>query len=278
MSDVAAVRTLDGIEEEARFVGAGAHVFQMIHRPLGETSGGVLICSSLHAEQLSNYRAEVLLGRALAQRGIAVLRFHYAGTGHSAGDGSGLTHHQMVADARDALDRLRDMVGDRIAAYGARWGAVVAAHAVDPSIPVALWQPALDGRSYWREVTRFDSIHRMREGDVARAADDELEKEGYFTALGYRIHRELYDSMLETRLGLAEGGLRRLLLVQMTKRSDLQRSYRALEEEVLEAGGNCDVRLFSADPAWWLLKPPPPGLSKVIDETAEWLQQRIVNR
>lgn len=267
------------VEEEASFVGdPGEAVYQVIHRPVEqEAVGGVLICSSLHAEQLSNYRAEVMLARALARKGLSVLRFHYRGTGHSSGDSEGLNHDQMVTDAVAAAGRLRTLTHGRLVAYGARWGAVVAAAAVNPREPVAAWQPVLDGRRYWREVSRFESIHRMREGAQALPSlSDRLSRDGYFDVLGYRIHDGLYRSMLDTGPHeLLRGRGRHLLLVQMSGRAELDRRYQALSDDVQTSGGTFEARFFAEEPVWWLLRPPVGGLDSLVEATADWLVDRV---
>src|SRR5579864_3975497 len=73
-----------GCRQRVGFVGAaGQRLFATLHLPAGTPSSGVVICSPLFVEAERNYRREVLLGRCLAEHGVACVRFHYRGTGNS---------------------------------------------------------------------------------------------------------------------------------------------------------------------------------------------------
>ena len=69
---------------EVRYLGPeGARIITVTHRPAGPVRGAVVIASPIQSEYLKNNRREVLIGRELAERGIAVRRFHYRGMGLS---------------------------------------------------------------------------------------------------------------------------------------------------------------------------------------------------
>jgi pimeloyl-ACP methyl ester carboxylesterase len=103
-------------------------------------------CSSalLAREFAHNYRREVLLARALAVAGQAVLRFHYRHTGNSDGDGVDLTFDSMREDALGAIDALRSQAPKGpLTILGTRWGSLIAAAAAahHPDAAVVLWSP-----------------------------------------------------------------------------------------------------------------------------------------
>ncbi|MGQ0669868.1 MAG: alpha/beta hydrolase, partial [Actinomycetota bacterium] len=141
------VETSTGIRETASFFGsASERLFGVMHTPPAAPSGGVVVCSPLYAEFARNYRREVLLGRALAERGIAVQRFHYRGSGHSDGQPGAMTFASMLGDAAVAAERLVGETGVRRVAFVAtRWAALVAAAAAARyDSPLSLWQPSVD--------------------------------------------------------------------------------------------------------------------------------------
>ena len=75
---------IDGCCERPAFVGpTGGAVFACLHLPSKPARRMVLLCSSVAAEWKFNYRREVLLARRLATLGVAAVRLHYLGTGHS---------------------------------------------------------------------------------------------------------------------------------------------------------------------------------------------------
>ncbi len=89
---------------------------------------GVLVCSPLHAEMQRNYRREVLLSRRLASAGAAVERFHYRGTGNSAGEPGRLALDTMIEDGIAAVHHLQQRVGGvPLVVLGTRVGGLVAA-------------------------------------------------------------------------------------------------------------------------------------------------------
>jgi len=91
-----------GSIEEASFIGPeGRAMFAFLHLPDGApVLGGLVVCSPMDAETLRHYRKEVLLGRMLAPRGVAVLRFHYRGAGNSDGDEHNYDNLPMLLDGR----------------------------------------------------------------------------------------------------------------------------------------------------------------------------------
>src|SRR3712207_4346225 len=100
MTTQQAVRVEGAHRDVIEFFGSpGEQMLATTHMPLGTPLGGVVICSSLRAEFETNYRREILLGRALADRGIAVHRFQYRGTGNSDGDARDVTFESMQLDA-----------------------------------------------------------------------------------------------------------------------------------------------------------------------------------
>ena len=156
----------DGTRVEASYFRAGGQsLFGVTHHPRHPTGHGVVICSPLFNDQLKNNRREVMLSRALAVRGIAVQRFHYAGVGHSDGSARDLTVASMIRDANASLAHFKDAVGpDRLTFVGTKLGALAAAAlARQHGAPLAVWEPS-DGSVYFRDLIRTAMIIGMKTG------------------------------------------------------------------------------------------------------------------
>jgi alpha-beta hydrolase superfamily lysophospholipase len=104
-----------GIAEEVAFVGdLGNRMFSVLHRPLDSPVAAVVLCPSLYADAIHNYRREVELARALAARGIAVQRFQYRGTGQSDGNDLDITYERLCDDSQEVLAHAAAATGGNV--------------------------------------------------------------------------------------------------------------------------------------------------------------------
>ncbi|MGO8873951.1 MAG: hypothetical protein ACLQPH_21605 [Acidimicrobiales bacterium] len=131
-------------------------LFGWLHLPGGEQArGGVVLCPPLGDEERRVYRTYRALAESLADRGLAVLRFCYDGTGDSAGtlDDPGRVA-AWTASIADAVAEMRVTGVTRVAAVGMRVGATLLTHAVadidEPLDAVVLWDPCATGREFVR--------------------------------------------------------------------------------------------------------------------------------
>lgn len=116
----------------------------------------VVICQPFGHEFINGHRTVRHLADALAEAGIATLRFDYDGTGDSAGgDEDPARVVAWMESIRDAVQSVRDLSGSpRIGLAGIRLGATLAA-AVASELDIAalaLWAPVVRGRGYVREM------------------------------------------------------------------------------------------------------------------------------
>ncbi|CAM3728070.1 alpha/beta hydrolase [Tsukamurella strandjordii] len=131
-------------------------VFGVLHLPAsGRARGSVLLLPSLAKEQFDATRGMRRLAAQLADRGLAVLRIDYLGTGDSAHseDGDDAVE-QWAASCRTGLAYLRELNAGPPAVVGLRAGCLMAARALTEGHetgPVVLWDPVSSGRAFLRE-------------------------------------------------------------------------------------------------------------------------------
>lgn len=270
------------VVEHAAFFGRESELYGCLHLPTQPVIAGVVICCSLEAEVLSNYRSEVLLARALAHRGVAVQRFHYRGSGHSEGPPSELTLASMVDDAREAINHLVDETSvGTVGFFGARFGAIVAA-SVGKAVgtaPLVLWEPILDFGRYMREVVRYQQAHETQIGRKAQAIDlgMAMQHDHRYNSLGYDIGEALYLSALGSGLedALADEPTD-ILLVQMGRGSELRPPYADPVRRMRARGHRVEIECFTGLPAWWLLRQPPKDIELLVDRSAQWMANTLL--
>lgn len=112
----------------------------------------VLLCYPVGPEYMRAHRAFRQLNNLLNRAGMNVLRFDYACTGDSAGEGGEATLEEWLADIQLAIDELKDnSMADRVDVVGLRWGATLSALACSAREDVerlVLWDPIVTGRTY----------------------------------------------------------------------------------------------------------------------------------
>ncbi len=277
-----AVRTdpILGIREDALFLPAHEDViFCVVHRPQRAARGAVVICCSLYAEQLKLYRAEVLLARTLTREGVAVARFHYRGTGHSGGLPARVTLASMLEDAAIVGGFLRQGLPPVPLVFcGARWGGLVAglAAARHPGAPLVLWEPVVQGMRFFEEILRARQMSALAGRTLAAAqrssAPEELQTRGWIDAMGYPIHRALYESARDVGLAaVASSGPRPVLLVQVNRRSDLRAEASALRDAFVAVGSHVAVGRIEVDEAWSFIGKPLRSADALIGTTHAFL-------
>lgn len=252
------------------------------------TIGGVVICSSLHADFLQNYRKEVLLSRGLAARGFAVQRFQYRGSGNSEGSSDEITFESLCDDALAAAERLkREANVTELAFVGTRFGALVAAAAACSSTaPLVFWEPVLRASVYFKEAFRARMIRELKQGAVAAPSIapllEELRSKGSVDVLGYTIHRSLYDSAAEKVLTEVLGARPRpVLLVQISRGTELRSDFASTVGAWTAGGSSVETRVVAQDQAWWFVgddwrpEEDRAGTADLLSSTSDWLVRMV---
>jgi hypothetical protein len=252
-------RIEDGVEARIGFIGPPSQrLFAAFSLPTSPVAGAVLICSSLHVDFTKNYRNEVLLGWALAKAGLAVLRFHYRGSGHSDGENDEITFASMCEDAALALDHLRSHVrAGRLALIGCRLGAIIAATTVARLVgsPLVLWEPVIAGPDYVREALRARRLSEVAGGSAKRSSDVSVGSQRVGRSVevhGSAISSDFIESLIGRTLAGELGDLPRPIMLLRASRqeripSDLQRVLQGWNDD----GFTVELERISSDFPWW---------------------------
>jgi alpha-beta hydrolase superfamily lysophospholipase len=279
-----------GIQVSVEFLDAGPdRMIGFLHTPLEPPRGGVVLCSSLHAEMMGNYRKEVLLAERLAERGVAVQRFHYRGTGNSGGSDADVTLDSMQDDARLWCQNLVDKtsVAD-VGYFGVRFGALAAAGAAHAfqEAPVAFWQPVLDPQLYFREIFRSQLMRELKSGKAPgpgpTSLDEKLTSAGIADVLGYSIHETLYKSTLDRLLSDELGrSPRAALIVQIAWAAELTSDLATLVTGWEGGGWRTSTHVEVHEPAWWFVgedwkaEELREETTALVETTAGWLADQL---
>jgi alpha-beta hydrolase superfamily lysophospholipase len=142
-----------------------AELHAVLHRPVGQARGAVLICAPDGEERSWAFRPLIQLARVMALQGQHVMRFDYEGQGES----SGLYERSDVAtrlrDIVSAARELRERSGFAgLTVVAARLGAALALEAAAADLTItrlALWEPVLDVDGYLRSLLRVNVTTQM---------------------------------------------------------------------------------------------------------------------
>jgi amino acid adenylation domain-containing protein len=159
-SDVGALPA-EPIQDAFFFVDRQRPLFGMLTHRDAHRDTGILICQSVGQEFMRAHRALKLLADRLADRGFAVMRFDYAGTGDSGGDFGEASTEEWLHNIEAAAGELRTRTGvSQIALLGLRLGGLLAANAANRMTDVnylAVWDPPSDGDRWVADARRLDS-------------------------------------------------------------------------------------------------------------------------
>ena len=139
----------------------GAETLGFVHAPDAGAHAGVVICPPLGYEQFNAYRAMRYLGQELEARGVAAVRFDYAGEGDAVGEpGRADAVDRWLGTVADAVALLRSAGVQRVALAGLSSGALIAAEAARRSgtDALVLWDPAFSGRRFLRRQRTLSDL------------------------------------------------------------------------------------------------------------------------
>lgn len=265
-----------GVTEHARFIGPiGEQVFAMSYIPArDEPKGAVIMSSSLLADRVRTYRAEVDLARRLAADGFAVARYDYRGFGQSDGSSGATTVEAMIDDLELVHEELLSRFGGSpLVHVGVRFGSVIAAAGVGRlGGDVVFWDPALSARAYLRESFRAHMIGRINHEDKAQTPQHQLDEAGSADVLGYTVTAQLVASAGKAP-DLSESILsqpRRVLWVSFG--GQLGRRESDLVDDWRSQGLEVETESVDLEDLTWYIGARPIVGDEVVTRTAGWLE------
>lgn len=163
------------METPVTFECRGQQVVGMLHLPEGRGRfRTALLLHGFTGTKVEAHRIFVKLSRALAQHGIASLRFDYRGSGDSAGEFEDMTIRSEIADSMEAirfLGRHKRVNSRRLALIGLSLGAAVAAHVAAREKhrvkTLALWAPVAEGAGILDDLSTPDAVASLAETGIA---------------------------------------------------------------------------------------------------------------
>jgi uncharacterized OsmC-like protein/fermentation-respiration switch protein FrsA (DUF1100 family) len=196
--------------EKVEFPGAlGARLSARLDSPAAPPVGYALFAHCFTCSKET--RAATYLSAALAERGIATLRFDFTGLGGSDGDFANTNFSSNIGDLLAAAEFLREQfrAPELLVGHSLGGAAVLAAA---PKIPeatgVAVIGAPFDPAHVLRLIPRRDEIERTGEAEVELAGRT------------FRIKKQLLDDLADQRLDDAVRSMRKALLVMHSPRDD----------------------------------------------------------
>jgi alpha-beta hydrolase superfamily lysophospholipase len=269
------------------FARQDARLFGFLHSPEGPAKPLAFVMSHPFAEEkLWSHRVFVSFARALVQRGHAVLRFDYTGAGDSSGMSAdvSLTSHRDDLSAAIATLEQRVPGVQRVGLIGLRLGATFAALMTEsralPSLqgaPLVLWDPILDGDSYFQELLRSNLSTQLavygKVVDNREVLTARIRAGGTVNVDGYEIGKELLEScgvntLLTTDSKQHTGPA---LIVQIAA-SEAQKERADLKALAASYPQGTLLRA-SEQPFWREIKPFYARATQLQEATLRWLEQ-----
>jgi pimeloyl-ACP methyl ester carboxylesterase len=273
--------------ETGGFIGpTSARIFLQAHLPDSPKASAIL-CPSLFSEQLTNYRTEVLLGRALASTGVACARFQYRGTGNSDDLAERYpTLTTMTEDARTAEDWLVERAGRPTTLFiGVRVGALVAARSIAarPEVSLCCIEPVLEGARWLRELARAQRTANMRSNGGPPTDDDRsVEELEEFQAVGYQVGRATVSSLRNSELDVELGpAIRDVLVLQVSPRTEMGKELSNWLENLRARGSQVHAVPVRQGRSWWFvpeaweIEEQRPETSAVREALLSWVNEAV---
>ncbi|OYO07186.1 hypothetical protein CGZ98_20005 [Enemella evansiae] len=238
-------------------------LFAALHLPADrQVRGGVLLCGSIAKEAADTTRGLRLLADRLARRGIAVLRFDYAGTQDSSGaPGSPTALSEWLDSIRTGYAWLRRLGVGELGLIGVRVGALLASQLTDelPDLAATVWfDPVGSGR---RHLRAQGALFAMAMGATPAP------EPGATHLLGLELHPDAAAGFAELSLGVPAAPL---LVVRRDEKGDRRAREVGEQAEAVILDGSDELRNF-ANPRSFLVEIP----ERLIDRVVDWLAPRF---
>ena len=187
------------------YFGTDSHrLYGVFHNGVDSVQTALVLCPPFAEEMVATYARFANWSKRLAEKGIAVLRFHFYGTGESGGASTDFTLETAIDDACSAFEFARERIAPvRLGYFGARLGATVAVLAAlqKPVDLLVMWSPITNIQQYMRELFRAQIAKEMVHNGLTRVQRDtqdmimDLESGQSIDLLGYEFSPQLYRQM-----------------------------------------------------------------------------------
>jgi alpha/beta superfamily hydrolase len=275
------------------FLRGDTRLFGMLHAPAspGPVRTAYVMSHPFGEEKLWSHRVFVVFARALAARGIPVLRFDYSGAGDSEGDTAAVSVDAYLEDLGAAVDALTARVPGvmRVGLIGLRLGATLAAQFAERArltqkfplvhgAPLALWDPILDGESYIQELLRINlSTQLAVYGKVQESREvlvERIRAGGIANVEGYEIGLPLFESASRKELlpseGLRHAGGTLVVQIATTEKAKAREDQQRLAELSTDASFQRAIE----QPFWREIKAFCARAENLQNQTLQWMEQR----
>jgi len=143
---------------EPFFFGKDHDLFGIYHPSSGpKKDHSVVVAPPLLNEYMRSHLALRQISSRLAQSGIDVLRFDYAGTGNSLGHINGVSVDQWSSNVFEAASEVREITGNtRTSILAVRFAANLAADyaRIHPTQQFVMWDPVFGGEAWLNSLLR----------------------------------------------------------------------------------------------------------------------------
>jgi len=256
-------------------------LFAVHHAPddRGETWGQVLVVPAFN-EEMNRCRSMVTLqAQALAAIGLGTLVLDLHGTGESDGEYGDGRWDIWLDDIGAAIRWLDGQAGACVALLGIRLGALLAADVLKdrPSScrGLIVWQPVIDGKSYFTQFLRMRLAANMDRTDVPKETTADMRNRlaagECVEVAGYSVHPELAGAIEKARLADLAAP-EEVALAWFEKSAAAEAELSPASQNVLAAwrapGRRVHVELFDGA-AFWALH-DRVTVPKLIEATAAW--------
>lgn len=269
--------------EPVSFMNESQKLIGVLHRPYNKVNEdkipAVVLFHGFTGTKIEPHRIFVKTAEALAQEGIAALRFDFRGSGDSEGDFSDMTLQSEISDAMVSLDYLSGLQGidgDNIGILGLSMGGAVAASvSSDPRVKaVVLWSAVAD---FTKTPIYFRNLEVLQEVRHAGASQTpELEIPPQVDLQGNVVGREFLLTLTDVKpLESIQRCKAPVLVVHGDQDETVSVAHSAMYERAIRevAGGRVEVHIVAGaghtyDSAVWE--------ANVISRTVEWFKRSLI--
>ena len=166
-----------------------------------------VFCNPFLEEKVFSQRVYYNLAKTLAGHERLAFRFDYEGDGDSEGGCESVSLNDWVSDAKDAAAYIKNHYEiNNICFFGLRLGASVAILAANETEckKLLLWEPIVDGKSYFDECLRFNLTTQLatyrKVIENRKVLYENLKSGKFVNIMGYEVGNHLATSICDMNL------------------------------------------------------------------------------